>query len=823
MSAPAAPQGSRAGSTGAGLRSWLASEGIRPLPFQEEAWTSFLAGDSRLIHAGTGAGKTLAAAGGALIEAGAGGGRSPGLRLLWITPLRALARDSAAALVRAAEGSGVDWTVELRTGDTSSSIRSRQRSRLPECLVTTPESLSLLLSHPGAAGRFGGLAAVVVDEWHELIGSKRGVLVELLLARLRSWNAGLRVWGTSATLGNPEQAARVLGATPLTGPVGPLPEIESILPSDPVRFPWSGHLGLRLLPAVLQRLEDPGTALLFTNTRAQAEIWHQAILHARPGWAGSIALHHGSLDRAVRESAEEGARAGSLRAVVCTSTLDLGVDFPAVERIFQIGSPRGIGRLIQRAGRSGHRPGGTPRVICVPTHALELLEFAAVRRALGEGTVEPRDTLSAPLDVLAQHLVTLAAGDGFDPEALLPEVRSTHAYRDLTEDRWHWTLDFVQRGGNALRAYPGFRKVVAGSGGIHRVEDPEIARLHRASIGTIVSDADVEVRMLRGARLGTVEESFIARLRPGDHFHFAGRLLEFVRIRDSAAQVRPATGSRGIVPRWAGGRLPISSELGRELLRLIGETGREAPPSPERACLHALLELQARWSRLPDPQTLLVETTTSPEGHHLFLFPFEGRRVHEGLAALLAWRWSRRGPHSIRVSANDLGLELFSDRPLGIGREDWVPLLSPDRLGADLFDCVNGTELARRRFREIARVSGLLFAGYPGRGKSARQLQASGGLLYDVLSRHDPGNLLVEQAALEVLEDTLEFRRLEQALRSLRGRRIVEAHLTRLSPLAFPIWAERMQAEISSESWIDRVRRAAEALEHSARGEERGG
>lgn len=813
--------------TASALGRWMASRGWTPFPFQEEVWRACREGQSGLLHGGTGSGKTLAAAGTALEElAEVGAGPRHPLALLWITPLRALARDTAGALETALRGMGVEVRVELRTGDASPALRARQRRALPGVLVTTPESLSLLLTYADTREAMTRLRTVVVDEWHELLGSRRGVQVELALARLRRWRPELRVWGLSATLGNPQQAMEVLlpggGGRRVEAPSGEPPEVETLLPPDLARFPRAGHLGLALLPGVLDRLDEGGTTLLFTNTRFQAESWFQAILEARPRWKGEVALHHGSLDRRLREEVEAGVRLGRYRVVVCTSTLDLGVDFAPVDRVIQVGSPRGVARLLQRAGRSGHRPGVRSRVLCVPTHALEVAEFGAAREAILRGRLEPRRPLEAPIDVLAQHLVTVALGGGFREEELLEEIRSTHAFRDLTPEAWTWALDFVSRGGAALRAYPRYARVVRGEDGIHGVESREIARMHRASVGTITSDADLEVRWLRGGRLGRVEESFLSRLRPGDHFRFAGRTLELVRIRDGTAWVRNGGRGAGIIPKWTGGRLPLSSELASAVVEFLSRRGASGAPSAEEVALAPLLELQARWSRVPEPGGLVVERIRSREGHHLFLYPFEGRGVHEGMAALLAFRITRGAPRTVRVSATDHGLELLSPDPFPSAALDQV--LGAGDLVGDLEACINAAELARRRFREIARVAGLLFQGYPGREKGTRQLQASGELLFDVLERYDPGSLLLEQARREVFQGILEGDRLGRALERAASARRLEAEPPCLTPFAFPIWAERIQAEVSTEDWLDRVRRMEVQLERAAsRGSRRGG
>jgi ATP-dependent Lhr-like helicase len=804
------------------------ARGWTPFAFQRETWEAWRTCGSGLIHVPTGSGKTIAALGGpaldALATAASGAPETSGrLRLLWITPLRALAADTAEAVREFFAGVGLDWRVELRTGDTSSSRRQRQRTNPPEVLITTPESATILTSWADHPRFFAQLEGVVVDEWHELLGSKRGTQTELLLARLRALRPELRTWGISATLANLDEACAALigptrrgriidaGREALAGPI----EVETLVPAEATRFPWAGHLGLSLLDAVLDELDAPGTALLFTNTRSQVELWHDALIQARPDWSGDILLHHGSMDRALRDEAEDRLRAGTVRCVVCTSTLDLGVDFAPVDRVIQVGSPKGIARLLQRAGRSGHHPGGVRRIVCVPTHAFEIVEFAAARAALGAGQVEPRHALVAPLDVLAQHMVTRALGGGFEATELFDEVRTTWAYRDLSDARFEAALDFVTRGGAALEAYPRYHRV-AEEGGLHRVSDRTIARRHRMTIGTITDEGQVRVRFTRGRTIGHVEESFVSRLRPGDRFLFAGRELELVRFRDMEAWVRAArrTGRRRPVPRWLGGRLPLSTQLAGQVAAALsdGASFRDH----EHAAVAPLLDVQRRWSCLPSPETLLIERHRSREGHHLFAFAFLGRLAHEGLATLIAHRLTRLEPRSVLVSANDYGFELLSPDPLPSEETTWRTLLSPEHLAADLLECLNTTELARRRFRDIARIAGLVFPGYPGKDKTARQLQASSGLIFDVLDRWDPDHVLLEQARTEVLDDELAFRRLQAGLERIATLRWEWQSPPRLTPLAFPIWAERVQATVSSESWLDRVRRAARELEEAA-------
>jgi ATP-dependent helicase Lhr and Lhr-like helicase len=811
---------------------WFAGRGWEAFDFQREVWAAYRAGESGLIHAATGTGKTYAAWMGPLLEwmddpaplASKRRADAPALRVLWITPLRALAGDTEAALGAPLEALGIPWTLESRTGDTPAKVRARQRGRLPTALVTTPESLALLLSRADAREVFADLRAVIVDEWHELMGSKRGVQTELSLARLRHWRPELRTWGLSATIGNLEEAREaLLGVGPDSRPSrivrGLLPKevvVDALIPPTIERFPWAGHLGTQMLPQVVAAVEEGESAIVFTNTRSQTEIWFQAILAARPEWAGAIALHHGSLERKTREFVEEGLRSGLLRCVVATSSLDLGVDFSPVDRVLQIGSPKGVARLLQRAGRSGHRPGATSRVTCVPTHALELIEVAAARDGVEAAAVESRLPVERPLDLLAQHVVTVALGGGFRPDELLAEVRSTAAYAELRDDEWAWVLDFVTRGGDALTAYPEFHRVVRDDEGKYVVEDAGVARRHRMAIGTIVSDASITVQYLRGARLGTVEESFIARLKPGDRFVFSGKPLEFVRVRDMKAWVRKAPNSKGAIPRWMGSRMPLSTELAAALRRRLEEASRGEYRGPEMEAVRPILEVQARWSRIPRADELLIERVETREGHHLFFFPFEGRLVHEGLAALLAYRISRLAPISFTLSSNDYGIELLSPEPAPLERALTEGLLRPEKLLDDVPASLNATEMARRQFREIARVAGLVFPGYPHAGKSARQLQASSGLFFDVFTRHDPGNLLVDQAHREVLERQLESSRLGRTLERLAASRVVVSEPRRTPPLAFPLLVDRTRESVSSESLSDRVRRMQVRLERYA-------
>jgi ATP-dependent Lhr-like helicase len=541
--------------------------------------------------------------------------------------------------------------------------------------------------------------------------------------------------------------------------------------------------------------------------RSQAEIWYQGLLEARPEWAGIIGLHHGSLDSDVRKWVENGLKEGKLKAVVATSSLDLGVDFSPVERVLQIGSPKGVARLLQRAGRSGHAPGEVSRITCVPSHALEFVEAAAARRKAMQGRIEARIPVDRPLDLLAQHLVTIAAGEGFIGDEMKAEVKTARAFRDLGDAEWQWALDFVTRGGDALKAYPDYHKVVLDEEGRYRIKDATIARRHRMSIGTIVSDAAVDIRYMRGKRLGNVEESFIARLAKGDNFIFAGQLLQFIRVENMTAYVKPGTPGSALIPRWDGGKCPLSSEVSdgiRELLELHIE-GREN--EPEMKAVARLLKLQHSWSRVPRRHEMLVEQTQTREGHHIFFYPFEGRQVHMGLSALLSYRLSRMRPATFSLSFTDYGFELVSRERFELIAALKAGLFSTDHLLEDMLASLNAAELSKRQFREIARVAGLVFQGYPGQPKTNRQVQATSGLIWEVFARWDPANPLLGQAEREVLERQLEFSRLAEGLRRMAATPILLRQTHKPSPFAFPIMVGRFREKLTSEKLADRVKR----------------
>ncbi len=814
----------------------MMSIGRAPFDFQRAAWAASLEGKSGLIHAPTGMGKTLAAWLGPVCD---WVGRNPDgwkpptntkrktgppIEVLWLTPLRALANDTEQSLNQPIDGLGLPWTIERRTGDVSSSVKKRQRERLPTALITTPESVSLLLSYPEARKNFKTLRTVIVDEWHELLGSKRGTQTQLALARLRRWNPQIRIWGLSATLGNLDQALQHLigvggqggrrRGTIIAGPNEKDIELDILLPDDIERFPWAGHIGLRLVPQVVEKIRSARTTLVFTNTRAQAEIWFNKLMSAAPDLLGSIALHHGSLDMAIRNEVETMLSRGRLRAAVCTSSLDLGVDFPAVDQVMQIGSPKGVARLMQRAGRSGHQPGRPSKVICVASHAFELVEFSAAREALAERRLEDRPPYDRPLDVLVQHVVTCAAGGGFESEQLYKEVKTAACYAGLTTQQWQWVMDFVERGGEALTAYPQYARIKEQKKK-WGPSTPTIARDHRMGIGTIASDPAMLVKYNSGRTLGTIEESFITKLRPGERFTFSGKTLELLRVRDMAAYVKPSKRKRGTVARWNGGRFPLSTQLADGVVQRFAQYARGAVADEAIAKIAPLLDLQMHRSKLPTPGAVLVERTRLRDGWHTFAFFFQGRLVHEGLAALIAHRLTGGEPGTVGINVNDYGVELLTSRELKLATPDWYRLLSPVGLVDDLLECVNATVLARRQFREIARIAGLIVPQPPGgRRRSGRQLQATSEMFFEVLTEFDGGNMLLHQAKREVLDQQLEFERLRAAIRRLRETDFETITTERLTPLAFPLFADRLRAEtVSTEQWEERLMKQIESLE----------
>lgn len=817
------------------LHRWLDGKNWVPFDFQQEAWRLFGEGKSGLLHAPTGFGKTLSVWLGPLSEAldslGLAEGELPSAtqlsklpcEVLWITPLRALSQDTMRSLREPMTDLGIPWPIDARTGDTSSYRKAKLREKFPHTLVTTPESLSLLLTYPDTREKLSNLKCVVIDEWHELLGTKRGIQTELCLARLRKWRPGkkLRTWALSATLGNLREAAKPLysnrKALPsnfhiLSADLEKKIVIETFIPEEIESFPWAGHLGTRLVQRVAKQIEKASTTLLFTNTRNQAENWFQQLGELKIFSETELAIHHGSLDRKERAIVETGLREGTLRCVVCTSSLDLGVDFSPVDQVIQVGSPKGIARLTQRAGRAGHSPNQVSRIFCVPTNALELVEFSAARDAWERREIESRRMLNKPLDVLVQHLVTIVLGQPSRPEDLRKEICSTHSYYTLTDKEWEWCIAFITNGG-ALAKYPQYTKAELQDGKLS-VPDKRTAQLHRLNIGTISSDAAITVKFPGGKTLGSVEESFISRLKPGKQFVFAGRRLELIRFHKLTATVKiAAKHSRGDIPSWAGGRLPLSSELAKSVARQLKSPTQNA----EMKAVAPILAIQKKWSRIPTAEYLLVEFTTTREGDHLFIYPFAGRLVHEGLASLVAYRISQRNGESIHVTQNDYGFSLTARHGLCLDENILREAFSPEELETDLIACMNTAEMSRRQFRVVARVAGLLVPDLPGKRRPTRDLQVSARLLFEVFSRYDPENLLLEQARREILEGQLELDRLLETLESISKIPMDLVETKCLTPMAFPLWADRLSAYLPAGDAASQLEKMLERLQTASR------
>lgn len=793
---------------------WFRQNGWKPFPFQQTAWKAVLSGESGLVNAPTGSGKTYSLLL-PILERGRKDEKRRGLQAIWITPIRALGKEIEQSAQRAVFGLGMDWRVETRTGDTDQKTKARQKRNMPEILITTPESLHILLSSKGYSDLFRDLQTVVVDEWHELIGSKRGVQVELGLSRLRGMNPQLQVWGISATIGNMEQAIEVLhGPGSNLLPIRVIRSetekdyrIVSILPDEVETLPWAGHLGIRMLEKVIPIIQASQSTLIFTNTRSQAEIWYQRILEVAPDLAGLMAMHHGSISRELRSWVEDSLYDGHLKAVVCTSSLDLGVDFRPVETIIQIGSPKGVARFMQRAGRSGHRPGALSTIYFVPTHSLELIEAAALREAIEKRIVEERIPYVRSFDVLVQYLITLAVSEGFRPNVILPEIRSTFSFHSISDEEWNWCLDFITRGGASLSGYEDFHRVEVVEG-VFQVTSRRIAMRHRMSIGTIVSDTMMRVKFVTGGYLGSIEEWFISRLKPGDVFWFAGRVLELIRVKGLDVQVRASKQKTAIVPSWQGGRMPLSAQLGAMLRKKLEDAHHGPNGEPEIDLIQPIIQLQEHRSIVPSRDQFLIEVNETREGHHVFCFPFEGRLVHEGMAALLAYRLSLFEPISFSIAMNDYGFELLSDKPIPMESALDSDIFTTKDLREDIYQSVNETEMARRRFRDIAGICGLVFSGYPGKPVKEKHLQSSSSLIFDVLAEYEPESLILQQAYQEVHDFQLEEARLRTALERISKMKIVLTYPEHPSPLAFPIMVDRLSRNrLSSESLADQVKK----------------
>ena len=794
------------------LESWYEKRGWKVFDFQRSSWLHYMAGNHGLINAPTGSGKTYAALGGP-IAAALEHSSAKGLKVLWISPLRALSKEIYLASTRMIEELDLDWTIGVRTGDTSSTERQRQYKSPPHLLITTPESIHVMLCSPKHRDLFSHLDGIIVDEWHDLVGSKRGVQVQLAISRLQTLSSSLKIWGISATIGNMDEAAHALFGHHYLQDDWKLVRadrkkeivLETLIPPEIDILPWAGHLGLKLIDLIEPLLSTYQSVLLFTNTRGQCELWYHALLTAYPDLAGIMAMHHGSIGREVREWVEQQLYEGQLKLVCCTSSLDLGVDFRPVEAVIQVGSPKGIARLVQRAGRSGHQPGAVSKIYFLPTHALELIEAAAIRAAIDDGVLESQTPHVRSFDVLIQYLCTLAVGGGFVADETYTELLRTHCYETLSLGEWMWALEFLQYGGPGLSSYDEYQKVIYHDG-VYRIRDRKTAQRHKLSIGTIVSEQSINVKYTSGKRLGTVEEFFISSLNLGDHFWFAGRCLELVSVKGPNALVKKSSRKKAKIPSWLGGRLPMSTPLASHMREQIFEGAKGEGKGPEMAAIKDLFSTQAERSHMPGKGELLIEYIRSDEGYHLFIYPFESRFVHEGLSAIIASRISAQLPISFSIAMNDYGFELLSDReiPLDLIRHE---LFDPRGIQDDILNSMNMTELARRRFRDIAKISGLLFTGWPGREKRERHLQSSSELLFEVFKEYDPDNWLYRQSYEELLQFQLEEERLRATLERIGSSEIILTEPQKFTPLCFPLVVDRLRETMSSEKLMDRIQR----------------
>ena len=795
------------------IEDWFDKQGWEVFPFQAKTWTAFLEGRCGIVNAPTGSGKTYALFLGAVLSHLTKVKKvKRGPVIIWVSPIRALTKEIKLSTERAIEALGLDWTVGIRSGDTSTTERKKQFEKPPEVLITTPESLHVILATKGYSRFYKNVHCIVFDEWHELMGSKRGVQCELTVSRLKGLNPGLMVWGISATIGNLDEAITVLLGTDrkkedvlIRSDIKKEIEVMPIFPDNVEKYSWSGHLGLKLADKLIPIIEESKTTLIFTNTRAQAEIWYQRLLELIPDLAGLMAMHHGSISRTLRDWVEQELYSGNLKVVVATSSLDLGVDFRPVETIIQVGSPKSVARFMQRAGRSGHSPGAVSNIYFLPTHALELVESAALKTAIHEGHVERRIPYIRSWDVLIQYLMTLATSEGFSAPVIYDEIRKTHCYSSIEEKDWQDVLYFLVNGSQSLSAYDEYRKLVYDDG-IYKVVDRRVAQRHRLSIGTISSESMMNVRFVKGGRIGMVEEWFISHLNVGDSFWFAGRPLELVMIKEMTAFVRMSKKKTKKIPSYLGGRVPLSSEMS-EVLRQMLYDYKEDKKLEEMHRLTPLLEMQSETSYLPSEDEFLIEYMVTNEGYHLLMYPFEGRYVHEGMGALIAQRISRQIPISFSIAMNDYGFELLSDTPIDLEAFLTKELFDPKGLAQDIQASMNATELARRRFRDICRIAGLIFQGFPGKAKKSKHLQASSSLLFEVFKDYEPTNLLYLQTYDEVMTFQLEEARMREALKRIQEQKFVIKKPANPTPFSFPIMVDRLREKMSTEKLEDRIRK----------------
>lgn len=800
---------------------WFEDQGWKPFPFQTQTWTAFLQGKNGLLNAPTGSGKTYALWLPIILNYIKENPKYktkhvPGLKAIWITPLRSLSVEIKQAAERVIHDLDVKMTVGIRSGDTSAAERARQKGKMPDLLITTPESLQLLLATKGYENTFKNCTAIVIDEWHELLGTKRGVQVELGLSRLKSIAKNIRIWGISATIGNLEQAREVLlgvnseisqNSVLIKAVLNKKIKVVSVIPEKMDTYPWRGHMGLHLIDEAAKIVKASKTTLIFTNVRSACEIWYQRLLEKYPEFAGEMAMHHGSISRETRLWVEDAIRNEELKVVVCTSSLDLGVDFAPVESIIQVGGPKGVARFMQRAGRSGHQPGKESVIYFLATHAIELIEASALKKAVENSVIEDRVPYLNSWDVLVQYLNTLAVSEGFYPDEIFKEIKNTFSYQTITKENWNWILNFITNGSQSLHAYDEFKKVEIEEDGRYKINNRMIAMHHRLQVGTIVGDAVMNVKFISGGYIGTIEEWFVSKLKPGDTFIFAGKRLELFRIRNMQVLVKKASAKKETkIASWMGGRMALSAQMS-ELLRQELYRANTDNLSPELKALQPLFIRQRKESIVPDTNEFLIETFKTREGFHAIFYPFEGRFVHEALASLLAYRISLLQSISFSLAYNDYGFELLSDQEIDIEAVLDNNLFSTEYVHHDLQKSLNSTEMARRKFRDIAVIAGLVFTGMPGKMVKTKHLQSGSQLLFEVFRDFEPDNLLLHQAYRETFEHQLEEGRLILALERIERQNIVWKKCLKPTPFSFPIITDRLREKLSSETLAERIQK----------------
>lgn len=797
------------------IENWMHSKNQEPFSFQYKTWQKYHSGYSGLVVAPTGFGKTFSVFIAVVIDyLNRPEQYKKGLKLIWISPLRSLAKDLAKAMNEAVEEIGLDWQIEVRNGDTPTKDRRRQERLMPDVLLTTPETLHLLFSQKKNSRWFKNVKCVAVDEWHELLGSKRGVLTELAIARIKSLTKQLQIWGISATIGNLQEAQEVLipykdlKIIQIKAKEKKKIKIVSILPDDVETLPWAGHLGRSLSSKIVPVIYENNTTLIFTNTRNQSELWYQIILEEEPDLIGQIAIHHGSIARDQRNWIEEAISNGQLKAVICTSSLDLGVDFKPVDCVIQIGSAKGIARFLQRAGRSGHSPFEISKIYAVPTHLLELIEVSAVKEAVKQNEIEAKPPMVLTYDVMVQFLVTLAVGEGFDRDKIYKLLKETFVFSYMTLEEFNWAIHFITQGGTTLKAYEEFHKVVLDEkDGLYKVKSRRISMLHRMNIGVISSEAMLMVKFKFGGYIGMVEEYFISKLKPGQSFILSGRVLELSTVKDMQVLVKSSKAKKAITPSWNGGRLPLTSYLTHFLRLKLNDALKANNREPELKFLHPMLIRQAKTSHIPKSDEFLVELMQTKDGFHLFMYPFEGRLVNEIMASLMAYRISKIKPLTFTIAMNDYGFELLSDQEMPLNEDVIHSILSIENLMEDVTASINASEMASRKFRDIAVVAGLVVQSQPGTRKNNKSLQSSSGLIFRVLEEYEPNNLLLKQAYTEVFNQQLEEVRLRAAFERISKSKIVVKQTKGFTPLSFPLKVDSLRNSMSNEDLSKRIER----------------